>query len=136
MKQELIQKKLRNKFMKKGVKMISPETIFFSNKTKIGKNVSIEPYVVFVGNVVLKNNITKTKVFGSIGNNINIEPPNTLKPLDLGIQSGVSYKLNNINFSGLVSFGILNIRPGGGYGSSIRNVSTQIRVSYDIFKFD
>ena len=58
MKQEIIQKKLRNKFIKKGVKMISPETIFFSNKTKIGKNVSIEPYVVFVGNVVLKNNIT------------------------------------------------------------------------------
>ena len=57
MKQELIQKKLRNKFLKQGVKMISPETIFFSNKTKIGKNVLIEPYVVFIGNVVLKNNI-------------------------------------------------------------------------------
>ncbi len=46
MKQELIQKKLRDKFLKKGVKMISPETIFFSRETKIGKNVSIEPYVV------------------------------------------------------------------------------------------
>ena len=58
MKQELIQKKLRNKFLKQGVKMLSPDTIFFSSKTKIGKNVSIEPYVVFIGNVVLKNNIT------------------------------------------------------------------------------
>tara|TARA_Y100000590_G_scaffold319070_1_gene361079 strand:+ start:1084 stop:1695 length:612 start_codon:yes stop_codon:yes gene_type:complete len=58
MKQELIQKKLRNKFLKQGVKMISPETVFFSNKTKIGKNVSIEPYVIFIGKVVLKNNIT------------------------------------------------------------------------------
>ena len=58
MKQELIQKKLRNKFLKQGVKMISPETVFFSNKTKIGKNVLIEPYVIFIGNVVLKNNIT------------------------------------------------------------------------------
>jgi len=41
-----IQNKLRNKFFKSGVKMIAPETIFFSNDTKIGKNVIIEPYVV------------------------------------------------------------------------------------------
>ena len=27
--------------------MIGPETIFFSKDTKIGKNVTIEPYVVF-----------------------------------------------------------------------------------------
>ena len=57
MKQEIIQKKLRNKFLKQGVKMTAPETIFFSSNTKIGKNVSIEPYVVFVGNVILKDNI-------------------------------------------------------------------------------
>ena len=48
MKQEVIQKKLRNKFIKKGVRMTSPETIFFSEKTKIGKNVFIEPYVVLL----------------------------------------------------------------------------------------
>ena len=41
-----IQIKLRNKFLKEGVKMLGPETIFFSADTKIGKNVSIEPYVV------------------------------------------------------------------------------------------
>ena len=37
---------LRNKFLKSGVKMISPATIFFSSDTQIGKNVTIEPYVV------------------------------------------------------------------------------------------
>ena len=37
MKQELIQKKLRNKFLKQGVKMTSPETIFFSKKLKLEK---------------------------------------------------------------------------------------------------
>ena len=42
-----IQIKLRNKFTKSGVKMIGPETIFFSEDTKIGKNVVINPYVVF-----------------------------------------------------------------------------------------
>ncbi len=41
-----IQNKLRNKFLKSGVKMTGPETIFFSTDTKIGKNVTIEPYVV------------------------------------------------------------------------------------------
>ena len=84
MKQEQIQKKLRKKFLKKGVKMISPETIFFSNKTKIGKNVSIEPYVVFVGSVILKNNI-KIKSFShledvKIENNVSIGPYTRLRP--------------------------------------------------------
>ena len=37
-----IQNKLRNKFIKIGVKMIAPETIFFSEDTKIGKNVVID----------------------------------------------------------------------------------------------
>ena len=51
------QNKLRNKFIKKGVKMIAPETIFFSNDTKIGKNVVIEPYVVISKNVKIGNNV-------------------------------------------------------------------------------
>ena len=53
----LNQKKLRNKFIKLGVKMIGPETIFFSNDTKIGKNVSIEPYVVIGSKVKIGNNV-------------------------------------------------------------------------------
>ena len=53
-----IQIKLRNKFNKSGVKMIGPETIFFSNDTKIGKNVTINPYVVFGLKVKIGNNVT------------------------------------------------------------------------------
>jgi len=52
-----IQNKLRNKFLKAGVKMTGPETIFFSNDTKIGKNVTIEPYVVIGKNVKIGNNV-------------------------------------------------------------------------------
>ena len=52
-----IQKKLRNKFLNSGVKMPGPETIFFSNDTKIGKNVTIEPYVVIGKNVKIGNNV-------------------------------------------------------------------------------
>ena len=84
MKQELNQKRLRNKFLKQGVKMSSPETFFFSNKTKIGKNVYIEPYVVFVGNVNLKNNII-IKSFSHledvrVENNVIIGPYARLRP--------------------------------------------------------
>jgi len=52
-----IQNKLRNKFLTNGVKMLGPETIFFSNDTKIGKNVTIEPYVVIGKNVKIGNNV-------------------------------------------------------------------------------
>ena len=51
------QDKLRNKFLKSGVKMIGPETIFFSTDTKIGKGVTIEPYVVFGKNVKIGNDV-------------------------------------------------------------------------------
>jgi bifunctional UDP-N-acetylglucosamine pyrophosphorylase/glucosamine-1-phosphate N-acetyltransferase len=52
-----IQNKLRNKFLKSGVKMMGPETIFFSTDTKIGKNVTIEPYVVIGKKVKIGNNV-------------------------------------------------------------------------------
>ena len=37
--------------------MIGPDTIYFSKDTKIGKNVIIEPYVVFGKKVKIKNNV-------------------------------------------------------------------------------
>ena len=40
----LNQKKLREKFIKSGVKMMGPETIFFSKDTKIGNNVTIKSF--------------------------------------------------------------------------------------------
>ena len=38
--------------------MLGPETIYFSKDTKIGKNVIIEPYVVFGAKVKIGNNVT------------------------------------------------------------------------------
>jgi len=52
------QEKLRKYFIKSGVKMIGPETIFFSKDTKIGKNVTINPYVVIGKKVEIGNNVT------------------------------------------------------------------------------
>ena len=79
-----IQSKLRNKFLKKGVKMIAPETVFFSKNTKIGKNVTIEPYVVIADKVSIGNNV-KILSFShlegvKIENNISIGPYARLRP--------------------------------------------------------
>jgi bifunctional UDP-N-acetylglucosamine pyrophosphorylase/glucosamine-1-phosphate N-acetyltransferase len=78
------QLKLRNKFLKKGVKMIAPDTVFFSENTKIGKNVIIEPYVVIAENVSVGNNV-KILSFShlegvKIENNVNIGPYARLRP--------------------------------------------------------
>ena len=55
--EDLNQKIIRNKFLRAGVKMIGPETIFFSKDTKIGKNVTIEPYVVIGPKVKISDNV-------------------------------------------------------------------------------
>ena len=79
-----IQIKLRNKFLKKGVKMIAPETVFFSKDTKIAKNVTIEPYVVIAEKVSVGNNVrilSFSHLEGvKIENNVNIGPYARIRP--------------------------------------------------------
>ena len=53
-----LQNSLRTKFLKSKVNLLAPETIFFSKDTKIGKNVTIEPYVVIGSKVKIGNNVT------------------------------------------------------------------------------
>jgi UDP-N-acetylglucosamine diphosphorylase/glucosamine-1-phosphate N-acetyltransferase len=79
-----IQNKLRIKFLKSGVKMNGPETIFFSEDTKIGKNVTIEPYVVFGKNVKIGNSVI-IKSFShlescKIENKVEIGPYTRIRP--------------------------------------------------------
>ena len=79
-----LQNRLRNKFLKLGVKMLGPETIFFSKDTKIGKNVIIEPYVVFGSKVKVGNNVT-IKSFSHlencrIENKVDIGPYARIRP--------------------------------------------------------
>ena len=79
-----LQNKLRDKFLKKGVKMKGPETVFFSKDTKIGKNVEIEPYVVFADKVQIGNNV-KILSFShlegvKIESNVSVGPYARLRP--------------------------------------------------------
>ena len=81
---EQIQNKLRYKFSNSGFKMTGPETIFFSNDTKIGKNVTIEPYVVIGKNVKIGNNVI-IKSFShlescTIENKVEIGPYARIRP--------------------------------------------------------
>ena len=81
---QILQNKLRNKFFKSGVLMLGPETIYFSNDTKIGKNVIIEPYVVFGLKVKIGNSVT-IKSFShlencKVENKVNIGPYARIRP--------------------------------------------------------
>ena len=87
MKQSNLQKtqnQIREKFLKQGVKMVGPETIFFSKDTKIGKNVTIEPYVVFGPKVKIGSNVV-IKSFShleecNIMNKVEIGPYARIRP--------------------------------------------------------
>ena len=63
---------------------MAPETVFFSKDTKIGKNVTIDPYVVIGEKVKIQNNV---KIFSfshlekvKVENNVNIGPYARLRP--------------------------------------------------------
>jgi len=126
-----IQISLRNKFLKKGVKMISPETIFFSKDTKIGKNVIIEPYVVILDKVSIKNNVrvcsfshlenVKVENNVSIGPYARIRPGTTLKSgskignfVEIKKSTvGKNSKINHLSYVGDTSVGkSVNIGAG------------------------
>jgi len=84
MKQTNLQDNLRKKFIKKGVKMIAPNTVFFSRDTIIGKNVTIDPYVLIKDKVRIQNNV---KIFSfshlenaNIENNVTIGPYARIRP--------------------------------------------------------
>ena len=79
-----LQNSLRVKFLKSKVNMIAPETIYFSKDTKIGKNVTIEPYVVIGSKVKIGNNVT-IKSFSylencKIENKVEIGPYSRIRP--------------------------------------------------------
>ena len=78
------QEKLRKFFIKSGVRMIGPETVFFSKDTKIGKNVTINPYVIIGPKVKIGNNVV-IKSFSylencKVENKVDIGPYARIRP--------------------------------------------------------
>ena len=131
MKQINLQANLRKKFVKQGVKMIAPDTVFFSKDTKVGKNVSIDPYVVIGKKVKIQNNV---KIFSfshlenvRIENNVKVGPYARLRPGTI-IRSGSrignfvevkkstiekNSKVNHLSYIGDASLG-KNVNIGAG----------------------
>ena len=102
----LQQELLRNKALKKGVNLIAPETIFLSKDTIFGKNVTVEPYVVFGPKVKIGDNSyikSFTHVEGAkIEKNVTIGPyarlrEGTVLKENTKIGNFVETKKSNIN---------------------------------------
>ena len=136
-----VQNKLRSKFLKAGVKMIGPETIFFSNDTKIGKNVTIEPYVVIGLKVKIANNVI-VKSFShlescTIENKVEIGPyarirPNTILREGSKIGNFVEVKKSTIGKKSKVSH--LSYIGDSEIGKSVNIGAGTITCNYDGIK--
>ena len=141
MKQTNLQNKIRNKFIKQGVKMIAPETVFFSKDTMVGKNVTIEPYVVFGSKVKIKNNV-KILSFShlegvKVGNGSSIGPFARLRPgtiLDSNTKIGnfVEVKKSRIRKNSKVNH--LSYIGDSSIGKSTNIGAGTITCNYDGFK--
>ena len=141
MKQTNLQNKIRNKFIKQGVKMIAPETVFFSKDTTIGKNVTIEPYVVFGSKVKIKNNV-KILSFShlegvKVGNGSSIGPfarlrPGTILETNTKIGNFVEVKKSRIRKNSKVNH--LSYIGDSSIGKSTNIGAGTITCNYDGFK--
>ena len=135
------QNSLRKKFLRSGVKMIGPETIFFSKDTKIGKNVVIEPYVVFGSKVKIGNNVI-IKSFSHlescrIENKVEVGPyarirPNTILKEGSKIGNFVEIKKSTIGKKSKVSH--LTYIGDSEIGKSVNVGAGTITCNYDGIK--
>ena len=136
-----IQNQLRNKFLRSGIKMIAPETIFFSKDTKIGKNVTIEPYVVIGAKVKIGDNVT-IKSFSHlenclIENKVDIGPYARIRPgtiLKEGSKIGnfVEIKKSTVGRKSKVNH--LSYIGDSDIGKSVNVGAGTITCNYDGFK--
>ena len=108
----LSQELLRNKALSKGVNLIAPETIFLSQDTSFGKNVTVEPYVVFGPKVKVGDN-SYIKSFShiegtKIEKNVIVGPyarlrPGTILKKNTKIGNFVETKKTSININSKVN---------------------------------
>ena len=135
-----IQNKLRNKFKSSGVKMIGPETVFFSKDTKIGKNVTIDPYVVIAPKVKIGDNV-KINSFShlencKIENNVKIGPYARIRPgtiLQAGSRVGNFVEIKKSNVGKKSKINHLSYIGDSTLGNSVNIGAGTITCNYDGF---
>src|SRR5262249_43498801 len=54
----MMQQRLRQAALDSGVTLVAPETVFLAADTKLGRDVTIEPYVVFGSGVIVEDGAT------------------------------------------------------------------------------
>ena len=136
-----IQDKLRNEFLKLGVKMIGPETIYFSQDTKIGKDVIIEPYVIFGSKVKIGNNVI-IKSFShlencKIENKVEIGPYARIRPgtvLKEGSKVGNFVEIKKSTLGKKSKANHLTYIGDSNIGKSVNVGAGTITCNYDGFK--
>ncbi len=101
-----LQKRLRKAALESGVTMIAPETVFLSQDTKFGKDVTIEPNVVLGPGVVVKDNAT-IKSFShlegaEVGEGASVGPFARLRP---GTKLGARTRIGNFVETKAATFG-------------------------------
>ena len=135
-----IQNMLRNKFKSSGVKMIGSETIFFSKDTKIGKNVTIDPYVVIAPKVKIGDNV-KINSFShlencKIENNVKIGPYARIRPgtiLQAGSRVGNFVEIKKSNVGKKSKINHLSYIGDSTLGNSVNIGAGTITCNYDGF---
>jgi UDP-N-acetylglucosamine diphosphorylase/glucosamine-1-phosphate N-acetyltransferase len=136
-----VQNKLRYKFLKSGVRMTGPETIFFSNDTKIGRNVTIEAYVVIGSKVKIGNNVV-IKSFSylescKIENKVEIGPYARIRPdtiLKEGSKIGNFVEVKKSTIGKKSKIGHLSYIGDSEIGKSVNIGAGTITCNYDGFK--
>jgi len=131
LKEKINQEKLRNRAMKMGVTIKSPETVFLSNDTKFGKNIVINQYVVIGKKTRICDNV-EIMPFTHIENavledNVNVGPFSRIRPGSLLSKGsrvgnfveikkskiGKNSKINHLSYIGDASIGN-NVNIGAG----------------------
>ena len=137
----LNQEKLRYKALSKGVNLLAPETIFLSEDTSFGKNVTIEPYVVIGPNVKIGNS-TIIKSFSyvensKIENNIVIGPYARIRPgtiLKTGSKVGNFVEIKNSKINANTKVNHLSYIGDADIGKNSNIGAGTITCNYDGFK--
>jgi bifunctional UDP-N-acetylglucosamine pyrophosphorylase/glucosamine-1-phosphate N-acetyltransferase len=92
----VLQKRLRDAAMEAGVTLVAPETVFLSADTKFGRDVIVEPNVVFGPGVTIGDNVT-IRAFShlegaTVGNHARVGPFARLRP---GAKLGAEVHIGN-----------------------------------------
>ena len=136
MKQE--QEKIRNKFMKDGVTLVAPETIFLSSSIRFGKNVVINPYVVIGPKVKIGNNV-EILSFTHIENavietNVKVGPFSRIRPgaiLSKGSRVGNFVEIKNSRVGARSKINHLSYVGDTTIGKSVNIGAGTITCNYD-----